>query len=176
LTDEDGLIAHLSREAADDEVREAKELLTDAFGSKEHSAALPLVKTRPDVTGIPAVPDVIARSIVRINEEDAGQALRSHYDVVRTPLDRFNQADADLSELRCLCMDGLDAVSAGLVAQIAISQGCWAILSWGNDPDQETVLQIVRWLKRQPVWLAPVIRIATHLRESKPTPPTFHSL
>lgn len=175
-TDEDGLIARMSEEALAGELDDARALLTDEFGCVEHSAAMPLVRTFADDTGVSAVPEIIRRSIVRLNEESCGEILRDRYDVIRTPLDRFNQHDVDLQRLRCCCVTGLDAVSIGLITQIAVSQSSWAILSWSAETEPDTVVQIVRWLKRQPVWVAPVIEVASHLRESSTPPATFTSM
>lgn len=173
--DDDGLVIRMSPEAIAEEVDEARSLLGE-FGSVRHTAAMPLVRTMPDDSGVPAVPEIIRRSIVRINEEAMGDILRERYDVVRTPLDRFNDRDLDLQRLRCCCVDGLDAVTVGLIAQIGISQGAWIILSWGPSPNPQVVYQVARWLKKQPVWTAPVVEVADHVRESTAASPSFQPL
>lgn len=162
--DDDGLLIRMSEEAIAEELDEARALLESEFGSVEHSAAMPLVATLPDDSGVPAVPELFRRSIVRLNEEAMGELVRSRYDVVRSPLDRFNEADVDLQRLRCCRVDGLDAVTIGLIAQIGISTGAWILLSWGPNPDSRAVAQVSTWLRRQPVWVAPVIEIARHVR------------
>ncbi len=176
LADSDGLIARLPSEAVEGEVDDCRRLLVDEFGASEHSVALPLVRTLPDESGMPAVPEIVHRTIVRMNEEAVGSSLRARYDVVRTPLGRFNESGTDLRNLRCCRVDDLDAVTIGLIAQVAISKGDWAILSWGPDPNMETVAQVSRWLHRQPIWVAPVIEVARHLRETSPSSPTFQPL
>lgn len=165
--DPDGLIARMAPETAELEVRETQDFLAEEFGSLGHSVALPRVRTWPDESGVPGVPEVISRSIVRMNDELAGKAVRSAYPVVRTPLPRFNMPGLDLHEVRCVCMDGLDAVSIGLITQVAISQGVWAVLSWGAQPRPETLAQLGIWLARQPVWVAPVSEVAVHLMASQ---------
>ncbi len=173
--DPDGLIARMSADTVAQEVLEMRDLLHETFGVGAHSAALPLVKTWPDDAGLPAVPDVIHRTIVRLNEETLLPALTPIYSTIRTPGGRFNAPKDDLQMLRTCRIDGLDAVSVGLIAQIAISQQSWVILS-ANNANEETMLQIAKWLKRQPVWVAPVIEVANHLRESFRDAPTFHSV
>ena len=174
--DDDGLLIRMTPEAIAEELDEGRALLEEEFGVARHSAAMPLVRTLPDDSGIPAVPEVIRSSVVRLNEEALGDQLRERYSVIRTPLERFNEDIEDTQRLRCCCVDGLDAVSIGLIAQIGISQGAWIILSWGPSPDPTVVGQIARWLKKQHVWTAPVIEVATHIRESSSPSPTFQSM
>ncbi len=173
--DPDGLIARMSAETVEAEILEMRDLLQETFGVGKHSAALPLVKTWPDDAGLPSVPDVIHRTIVRLNEETLLPALAPLYDAIRTPGGRFNAPEDNLQQLKTCRIDGLDAVSVGLIAQIAISQEAWVILS-AQKADYDTMIQIVKWLRRQPVWVAPVIEVANHLRESFRDAPTFHSV
>lgn len=173
-TDEDGLIARMPETAIDDEVTSMKRLLLGMF-DRRHSAAMPLVKTFIGDSGLPVIPQIIHRSIVRMNEEHLGGVLRSHYDVVRTPADGFNEPTLT-QDLKCYRADELDAVALGIVTQIAISQGHWLILSFGPRADLSSVLTYARWLVRQPVWTAPVIEVADRLAEAKRAQTTYDSV
>jgi hypothetical protein len=164
-TDNDGLIARMSRSAIEAEVDELKTLLAGTFGAGEHSAAMPLVKTWPDEQGLPVVPDVVRRTILRLNEDALMPALVERYPVTRGSDAGMNSPSQPFSTVNTYRIDGMDAVSVGLLAQIAISQGSWVVFST-REPDAEAILQTVKWLGRQPVWLAPVIEVATHLRDS----------
>ncbi len=173
--DLDGLLARMSFDAISEEVDDFCALLRNTFGVKQHSAAMPLVKTWPDEAGLPAVPEVIHRTIVRLNDDALYPVLDTRYDTIRSPNGRFNAPEDDRKSLRTCRIDGLDAVSVGLIAQVAISQQAWVILS-ARHAEPATILQIANWLKRQDVWVAPVIQVAKHLQESFPVARTFHSV
>jgi hypothetical protein len=173
-TDEDGLIARMPAETVADEVLEMKRLLLGMF-DRRHSAAMPLVKVFTGESGLPIIPQVVHRSIVRLNDDLLGGALRDEYDTIRSSHDGFNGLES-VQELRCYRGDSLDAVALGLVTQIAISQGQWLILSFGPGADPSAVRMFARWLVRQPVWSAPVIEIADWLAEANHPHPTYDSL
>lgn len=173
-TDEDGLIARMPAETVADEVLEMKRLLLGMF-DRRHSAAMPLVKVFTGEGGLPVIPQVVHRSIVRLNDDLLGNALREEYDTIRSSHDGFNSPESK-QELRCYRGDSMDAVALGLVTQIAISQGQWLILSFGPGADPSAVRMFARWLVRQPVWSAPVIEIADWLAEANHPHPTYDSL
>lgn len=173
-TDEDGLVARMSPETVVDEIESMKRLLLGMF-DRRHSAALPLVKVFTGDSGLPVIPQIIHRTIGRLNEDLLGGALRSSYDTVRTPRDGFNEPVAK-QELLCYRGDSMDAVGLGLVTQIALSQGSWAVLSFGPKADVAPVKMFARWLVRQRVWVAPVIEVADWLSAANQPHPTYDSL
>lgn len=173
-TDEDGLIARMPAQAVADEVQSLKDLLLGMF-DRRHSAAMPLVKVFVGDGGLPVIPQIIHRSIVRLNNDQLAGVLRDLYDVVRTPTDGFNDAVAT-HDLKCYRADSLDAVAMGLVTQIAISQGQWLVLSLGPNADLAALQTFGRWLARQPVWTAPVIEVSDWLAEAKRAHPTYDSV
>lgn len=174
-TDSDGLLPHLSMEAIEEEIDELRHLLAQTFGQPDHSAAMPLLKTLPDASGLPVVPDVVRRTVARLNEASLGPVLRSRYRCVRGSEGRFFSSNSRLDDIPTCRIDGMDAVAMGLVAQVAISQGAWVVLS-ATDPDPDAVVQVARYLRRQPIWVAPVWAVAEHIRESNGVPGAFESV
>ncbi len=170
--DDDGLIARMSQETLREEVAELEDLLRESFTEAVHSAALPLVKTWTDDAGIPSIPDVIQRTIVRLNEEALLPILSEQFGAIRTPGGRFFSPSDSLHELPSCRVDGFDSIAIGLIAQIAISQKAWVILS-SSDPDPASTMQIVKWLSRQPVWVAPVIEVAQFVRLARDEEPSL---
>lgn len=173
-TDDDGLIARMPPETVLDEVESMKRLLLGMF-DRRHSAALPLVKVLTGESGLPVIPQIIHRSIVRLNDDLVGNVLRERYDTIRTHRDGFNEAVAQ-RELACYRGDCMDAVGLGLVTQIAHSQGSWLVLSFGPKADLEPVQMFARWLVRQRIWIAPVIEVADWLAAAQQPHPTYDSV
>ncbi len=173
-TDDDGLIARMPPEVVVDEVESMKRLLLGMF-DRRHSGALPLVKVFTGESGLPVIPQMIHRTIVRLNDDLAGGVLRACYDTVRTPNDGFN-APVATQDLVCYRGDSMDAVGLGLVTQIALSQGSWLVLSFGPRADVEPVRMFARWLVRQRAWVAPVIEVADWLSAANQPHPTYDSV
>lgn len=174
-TDADGLIARMPEQAVADEIRSLKDLLLAMF-DRRHSAAMPLVRSFTGESGLPIIPEIIQRSVVRLNEAMVGDALRECYDTTRTSRDGFCAPDHNRRELLCYRGDQLDAVTLGLVTQIALSQGHWLIIGFGPRADIKPILTYARWLVRQRLWAAPVIEVADWRTEAKQSQQTYDSV
>jgi hypothetical protein len=167
--DIDGLAPHWPRDTYLAEIAEADDLIIQISGCTSTSLALPCVRTSTAKSGMPAVTEMIRSTIVNVNKE-ALQPYFGGFQTVRSPIDGFNSLqNIDLHDLRCYCVDCLDAEALCVLTHTGISEGAWTILVFNGLRDSvfNTIVheRFCRWLASQSesVLVAPVSEVAAVL-------------
>lgn len=169
VVDEDGLVPHWPTSTLRDELQDAEDLCEALSGHSPESFAYPCVRTEWGSAGMPVVSDIVANSIVRINQETL-EPLTDGYSFIRIPIDGFNANESlGPKRIHCYVADGLSGDSLCVAAHLGISQGAWTVFVFSamraNPFDGAAHERLVDWLapRKNSVWVAPVAEIGSGL-------------